>query len=162
MVNQVWPKTKTKERENGKNKEKFPPRQLIYKLNCDCKNDPSNAYIGKTTRKAQSRMAEHKGYIRRGKWSSSGIAAHKEHCPDGQVNFDEPTILAKISAKSKRQADFKLDYMESLMIKLHKTGPPNGFNEDEGRRVRTKQWDPLLINLRKRHGICQENERTVA
>ena len=104
-------------------------------------------------------MAEHKGYIRRGEWNSSGIAAHKETCQEGSVNFDDPTILARINAKSKRQADFKLDYMESLMIKLHQTGPGSGFNEDEGRRVRTKQWDPLLIRLRNKNGICRIENR---
>ena len=98
----------------------------------------------------------HQGYIRRQEWSLSGIAAHKENCPEGNVNFNEPEILAKIQAKSKRQADFKLDYMESLMIKLHQTGPGHGFNEDEGRRVRTKQWDPLLIHLRQKLGINNE------
>ena len=103
----------------GKNKTKFPPRQVIYKLNCDCKDDARNAYIGKTTRKAKARMAEHKGYVRRGEWHMSGIAAHKEHCKEGTVNFDDPTILATIYARSKRQADFKLDHMEALMIKLH-------------------------------------------
>ena len=101
-------------------------------------------------------MSEHKGYIRRGEWNLSGIAAHEENCPDGVVNFDQPSILAKINAKSKRQADFKLDYMELLMIKLHQTGPGTGFNEDEGRRVRTKQWDPLLIRLRENSGICKQ------
>ena len=40
--------------------------------------------------------------------------------------------------------------MEALMIKLHQTGPGSGFNDDEGRRVHTKQWDPLLIELRKK------------
>ena len=84
----------------------------------------------------------------------SGIAAHKEQCKDGNVNFEEPSILATINARSKKQADFKLDHMESLMIKLHQTGPGSGFNEDEGRRVRTKQWDPLLIHLRQKLGIC--------
>ena len=69
------------------------------------------------------------------------------------VNFDNPTILAKINTRSKRQADLKLDYMESFMIKLHQTGPGKGINEDEGRRVYTKQWDPLLIQLRKKMGI---------
>ena len=54
---------------------------------------------------------------------------------------------------STRALNAKLDYMESLMIKLHQTGPGNGFNEDEGRRVYTKQWDPLLIHLRQRMGI---------
>ena len=98
-------------------------------------------------------MAEHRGYIRRGEWEKSGIAAHKENCPNGNVNLDNPTILATINARSKRQADMKLDYMESFMIKLHQTGPGKGFNEDEGRRVYTKQWDPLLIQLRKKMGI---------
>ena len=93
----------------------------------------NNAYIGKTTRKAQSRMAEHKGHVRGGGRDKSGIAAHKENCPNGDINFDNLTIIATVNARSKRQADFKLDYMESLMIKLHKTGPGNGFNEDEGR-----------------------------
>ena len=101
-------------------------------------------------------MAEHQGYIRRQEWSSSGIASHKENCRDGNINFDEPEILAKIHAKSKKQADYKLDFMESLMIKLHRTGPGSGFNEDEGRRVRTKQWDPLLIQLRKKLGLERE------
>ena len=101
-------------------------------------------------------MAEHQGYIRRQEWDQSGIAAHKENCPQGNVNFNEPEILARIQAKSKRQADFKLDVMESLMIKLHQTGPGQGFNEDEGRRVRTKQWDPLLIHLRNKLGINTE------
>ena len=78
------------------------------------------------------------------------IAGLKEHCNDGNVNFEDPTILATINARSKKQADFKLDHMEALMIKLHQTGPGSGFNEDEGRRVRTKQWDPLLIQLRKK------------
>ena len=122
---------------------------MIYKLNCDCKDDPRNAYIGKTTRKAKARIAEHKGYVRRGEWHLSGIAAHKENCPNGNVNFDEPTVLARINARTKKQADYKLDFMESLMIKLHQTGPNHGFNEDEGRRVHTKQWDPLLSRLRK-------------
>ena len=45
--------------------------------------------------------------------------------------------------------------MESLMIKLHRTGPGRGFNEDEGRRVKTKQWDPRLIKLRKKMGPDQ-------
>ena len=98
-------------------------------------------------------MAEHKGYVRRGEWSMSGIAAHKEHCKEGNINFDNPTILATIlatiNARLNRQADFKLDHMEALMIKLHQTGPGSGFNEDEGRRVRTRQWDLLLIQLRK-------------
>ena len=105
-------------------------------------------------------MAEHQGYIRRGEWNLSGIAAHKENCQNGNINFDEPEILAKIQAKSKRQADFKLDYMESLMIKLHRTGPGRGFNEDEGRRVKTKQWDPLLIKLRKKMGLDQAESNT--
>ena len=144
----------------GKNKTKFPPRQVIYKLNCDCKDDARNAYIGKTTRKAKARMAEHKGYVRRGEWHMSGIAAHKEHCKEGTVNFDDPTILATINARSKRQADFKLDHMEALMIKLHQTGPGSGFNEDEGRRVRTKQWDPLLIHLRKKLNLNNPELRT--
>ena len=68
---------------------------------------------------------------------------------NGDINFDNPTVLATINARSKRQADLKLDYMESFMIKLPKTG----FNADEGRRVSTKQWDPRLIQLRKKMGI---------
>ena len=107
-------------------------------------------------------MAEHKGYVRRGEWTMSGIAAHKEHCNDGNVNFDDPTILAKINARSKRQADFKLDYMEALMIKLHQTGPGSGFNEDRGRRVRTKQWDLLLIKLREKLQINGTSTQTRA
>ena len=105
-------------------------------------------------------MAEHKGYVRWGEWSMPGIAALKEHCKERNVNFDNPTILATINARSKRQADFKLDHMEALMIKLHQTGPGSGFNEDEGRRVRTRQWDPLLIQLRKQLQLNSQEPET--
>ena len=94
--------------------------------------------------KPRGKPKEHKGYVRRGEWSMSGIAAHKKHCKEGNVNFDNPILLATINA------DFKLDHMEALMIKLHQTGPGSGLNEDEGRRVRTRQWDPLVIQLRKK------------
>ena len=90
----------------------------------------------------------------------SRIAAHKEHCKEGSVNFDDPTILAIINAHSKKQADFKLDHMEALMIKLHQTGPGSGFNEYKVSRVRTKQWDPLLIQLRKKLNNNNEELRT--
>ena len=50
--------------------------------------------------------------------------------------------------------------MESLMIKLHQTGPGKGFNEDEGRRIYTKQWDPLLAHLRKKKGLDKETPAT--
>ena len=46
-----------------------------------------------------------------------------------------------------------LDYMESLCIKLHRTGPGHGFNEDEGRHIYTKQWDPVLNELRKKERL---------
>ena len=59
-------------------------------------------------------------------------------------------VLSKIRCRSKKQLPYKLDYMESLNIKLHNTGPGKGFNEDEGRRFFTKQWDPLLADLRKK------------
>ena len=59
------------------------------------------------------------------------------------------TLTSTTRPCTKRQADFKLDYMESLMIKLHKTGPGNRFNEDKGRSIYTKQWNPLLIQLRQ-------------
>ena len=62
-------------------------------------------------------------------------------------------ILSRINSRSKRQTAAKLDYMESFNIKLHRTGPGNGFNEDEGRRVYTKQWDPLLNQLRKKRNL---------
>ena len=82
-------------------------------------------------------------------WAKSGLAAHKEQC-DATINWEDVEILSKIKCKSKKQLPYKLDYMESLNIKLHKTGPGNGFNEDEGRRFFTKQWDPLLADLRKK------------
>ena len=46
------------------------------------------------------------------------------------------------------------------MIKLHQTGPGSGFNEYKVSRVRTKQWDPLLIQLRKKLNNNNEELRT--
>ena len=135
----------------SENKEKLLPHQVIYKAHCPCQPRKNNAYIGQTKRTVASRMYEHKGYIRRGEWSKSGLAAHKENC-DADINWEEVEVLAKINSRSKKQASFKLDYMESFCIKLHQTGPGKGFNEDEDRRVFTKQWDPLLAQL------CQKME----
>ena len=137
----------------GKNKVKLPPRQIIYKARCRCKQNKNNAYIGQSRRTVNSRLDEHKGYIRRGEWTKSGLAAHKETCKE-EINWEEDVeIIAKINSRSKRQASMKLDYMESLCIKLHRTGPGHGFNEDEGRRIYTKQWDPVLNELRKRENL---------
>ena len=52
-------------------------------------------------------MAEHKAYIRRQEWDQSGIASHKENCPEGNINFDEPEILATVKAKSKTPSGFQ-------------------------------------------------------
>ena len=82
----------------------------------------------------------------------SGLAAHCENC-DGQIDWENVEILSQVRTKSKRQLPIKLDYMESFNIKLHNTGPGKGFNEDEGRRVFTKQWDPLLAELRKKRNL---------
>ena len=94
-------------------------------------------------------MDEHKGYIRRGEWAKSGLAAHKENC-NAPIDWENVEILSHVHTKSKRQLPIRLDIMESLNIKLHNTGPGKGFNEDEGHRVFTKQWDPLLAELRKK------------
>ena len=67
-----------------------------------------------------------------------------------RINWDDVEIISKIKCKSRKQLPYKLDVMESLNIKLHKTGPGQGFNEDEGRRLYTKQWDPLIADLRKK------------
>ena len=63
-------------------------------------------------------MSKHKGYIRGGEWSKSELAAHRENC-DATINWEKVEVLAKINSRSKKQASFKLDYMESYCIKLH-------------------------------------------
>ena len=132
---------------------KLPPRQIIYKTHCPCRPDKKNAYIGQSRRTLNSRWDEHKGYIRCGEWAKSGLAAHKEHCKEVIDLDNDIEIIAKINSRSKQQASMNLDYMESLCIKLHRTGPGHGFNEDEGRRVYTKQWDPVLNELRKKERL---------
>ena len=97
-------------------------------------------------------MEEHKGYIQRGEWAKSGLASLKENC-DIDMDWDNVEILAKINSRSKKQAALKLDFMESLMIKLHRTGPGHGFNKDKGQRFYTKQWDPILNKLREKMGL---------
>ena len=87
--------------------------------------------------------------MRRGEWTKSGLAAHCENC-NGEIDWENVEILAQVRTKSKRMLPIKLDLMEAFHIKLHNTGPGHGFNEDEGRRVYTKQWDPVLAELRKK------------
>ena len=125
---------------------------LFPGLFCEKTTHKNNAYIRQTKRTVASRLNEHKGYIRRGEWSKSGLAAHKENC-DATIDWEEVEVLAKIHSCSKKQVSYKLDYMESFCIKLHQTGPGKGFNEDEGRRVFTKQWDPLLAQLRQKMNL---------
>ena len=69
------------------------------------------------------------------------------------MDRDDVEILAKINSRSKKQATLKLDYMKSLCIKLHKTGPGHRFNDDDGRRFYTKQWDRILNKLRDKMGL---------
>ena len=100
-------------------------------------------------------------YLPKYQWAKSGLAAHKEHCKE-VIDWDNDIeIIAKINSRSKQQALMNLDYMESLCIKLHRTGPGHGFNEDEGRRVFTKQWDPVLNELRKKERLGQSCRRSV-
>ena len=80
------------------------------------------------------------------------VSYNKENC-DATIDWEEVEVLAKIHSRSKKQASYKLDYMESFCIKLHQTGLGKGFNEDEGRRVFTKQWDPLLAQLRQKMNL---------
>ena len=88
----------------------------------------------------------------KGEWAKSGLAGHCENC-NAEIDWQNVEILSKVRTKSKQMLPIKLDLMEAFNIKLHNTGPGHGFNEDEGRRVYTKQWDPLLAELRKKMNL---------
>ena len=123
---------------------------VTIKLHCDCNPDPSNAYIGYTTRRIDQRMKEHAGYVRRGE-DSSGIAQHLNHGCNGPVDFSRPEILARVQCRSKKQADYLLKIREGMEIRCHQTGPGKGLNDNWG-NLPTRQWDPLFAEIRRRRG----------
>jgi hypothetical protein len=94
-------------------------------------------------------MLKHQGYIRRREWSKSGIAAHKEN-GSGKTDFPNPEILATVQGKSKQQMKKLLNIQESMMIRLHRTGPyQGGFNDCKGNCFSSRQWDPLYYRIRE-------------
>ena len=80
----------------AKNKVKLPKKQIVYKAHCPCRPNKNNAYIGQSKRTLSSRLDEHKGYIRRGEWAKSGLAAHKEHC-NAPIDWKKVEILSHVT-----------------------------------------------------------------
>ena len=91
-------------------------------------------------------MKEHKKAAEVGKWSHSGIVAHKEHCPL-PVDWDNPTVLDTLNGKNKRALQYNLRLRESIHIQNEDTGPGRGLNEDWGGHLHTRAWLPALRKI---------------
>ena len=77
----------------------------------------------------------------------SGITKHAAECPNNNINWDTPEILASFSNKNKSLLQKDLFIRESLEIRHHETGPRKGLNNDFSQYVKTNAWDPLLKKI---------------
>ena len=97
-------------------------------------------------REIKVRGKEHGRATINGKWSHSGLTAHKEEC-DATIDWENPTVLATLQNKNIRTLNFDLKVREALEIAHHDCGPGKGLNEDMGSYVKTDVWRPVLNRI---------------
>ena len=118
----------------------------VYEFQCPCSDKAK--YVGQTTRSILTRGKEHCRAATTGKWSHSGITAHKETCKE-EIDWTKPTVLINKSHKNKRKLNYDLKVREALKIKLCNCGPGQGVNEDFGAYVKTTMWNPVFHQMDK-------------
>ena len=77
----------------------------------------------------------------------SGITKHAAECPNCDINWDSPDILATFQNKNKSALQKDLFIRESLEIRRNESGRGKGLNDDESRYVKTNAWGPILKKL---------------
>ena len=112
----------------------------VYLVPCKC----GKKYVGETKLKTHNRIDQHKDYIKKKNWDSSGISNHAKDCNVG-FDWDNSTML---KVESKR---FDRKVREALEIQFQDTSPrsENGLNQDDGQYVTTNFWKPMLGHLWK-------------
>ena len=127
----------------AKNKCKLPTLSYsgVYLVPCKC----GKRYVGETKLKTYNRLEQHKDYIKKKAWDSSGISFHAKDCKIG-IDWENSKIL-KIENKR-----FDRKVREALEIQFQGTSPrsENGLNQDDGQYVTTKFWKPMLAHLREK------------
>ena len=126
----------------GKNKSRPPPDKSkgIYKFACSCSEKA--IYVGETHRSIDTRAAEHKKAVEKGKWTHSGLTQHKETC---KAPMDwSPEVLSRANMKNPQLLKHHLRMEEALWIRRLDCGPGKGLNEDQGSYVKTDAWTPIL------------------
>ena len=73
----------------------------------------------------------------------SGIAKHARHCPNCDIDWDNPEILATYNDKNKAALQRNLLVGESLKIRQYQTSTGSGLNDPQ-LCVRSNAWDPIL------------------
>jgi len=127
----------------SKNKCKLPDLSYpgVYLVPCKC----GKQYVGETKLKTYNRLEQHKDYITKKTWDSSGISSHAKDC---KIGFDwENASILKIENKR-----FDRKVREALEIQFQNTSPrsENGLNQDDGQYVTTNFWKPMFVHLREK------------
>ena len=118
----------------------------VYLQTCSC--SPEARYVGQTRVSFKTRMGQHSADAASPKSDEtiSGISKHARHCQSGNVNWDDPKILAVFNNKKKGTLQRDLLIRESLEIRRHHTTTGQGLNDPQ-LCVRTNAWDPILLSL---------------
>ena len=119
----------------------------VYQQTCSC--SPDTKYIGQTRVNFRTRMSQHAADVSSPKTDEtiSGISKHARQCTTGQINWEEPKIIATFNDKNKGALQRNLLIRESLEIRRWKTSVGSGLNDPQ-LCVRTNAWDPILTKIR--------------
>ena len=132
----------------GPNKTRHPPltQKGVYQLTCSC--NPERKYVGQTRVSFRTRMSQHQKDVSSSKSEQniSGISKHARECTSGDINWEEPEIVATFNDKKKTSLQQNLLIRESLEIRKQKTTRGLGLNDPQ-LCVRTNAWDPILNKL---------------
>ena len=124
-----------------KNKPQIPSNSSpgVYKLTCSCKK----SYIGETKCKISTRVGQHQTSTLEGRWDRTAVAEHSKSC-HGTFNWNSQQNTLKVT-----KHDFERKVREALEIQYHQCNPEcGGLNQDDGRYVTSKFWQPMFAFLR--------------
>ena len=74
-------------------------------------------------------MSQHKYDAGTDKANMSGISKHAKECVTGNVDWENPTIIASFHDKDKKKLQSDLLLRESIEIRRQDTGPGKGLND---------------------------------
>ena len=126
-----------------RNKPKLPPNSNpgVYRLTCSC----GKHYVGETRLNITTRVDQHHASTNNGNWARSAVADHSKSC-HGFFNWQSPENMLKVT-----EGNFERKVREALEIQYHQCSPSDGgINEDDGKYVSTKFWQPMFKFLRNR------------